>query len=102
MFPKNIRIKDPKAIAAARRPYCVFCGLAMSGIKYEVHHIARRSQGGDDSSENLINLCTGPGSKCCHERAGGQTVIIKGIKYEPIKKKDLLDMWEMDRWRWEG
>jgi len=99
---KQQRIVDPKAIEAARRPYCVYCGLAKSDIKYEVHHINKRSQGGDDVPENLISLCTGPGSKCCHERAEGQTVVINKERYEPIKKKDLIDMLEPDRKRWEG
>jgi len=99
---KQQRIVDPQAVKDARREYCVNCGLSMSKTKYEVHHIDRRSQGGDDLPENLINLCTGPGSNCCHERAGGQTVIIKKEKCGPIDKKRLREMWEMEYGREGG
>jgi 5-methylcytosine-specific restriction endonuclease McrA len=37
---------------------CQYCG---AGSNLEVHHKEFRSQGGDDSEQNLITLCTG-----CH------------------------------------
>jgi len=40
---------------------CQLCG-AMAGV--EVHHIHRRSQGGEDTKNNLITLCSG-----CHRAA---------------------------------
>jgi len=39
---------------------CQCCGTRTN---LEVHHKKFRSQGGDDSEENLITLCAG-----CHER----------------------------------
>ena len=42
---------------------CQFCG---SRSNLEVHHKEFRSQGGDDSEENLISLCAG-----CHSRVHG-------------------------------
>ena len=65
MFPKNIRIKDPKARAAARRPYCQLCD-SWQNID-PPHHIVFRSQGGSDIPENLISLCRG-----CHNNAHGK------------------------------
>jgi len=78
MFPKNIRIKDPKAIEVARRPYCVFCGY--TGGEREVHHIYTKGAGHGDTAENLICLCI-----VCHARSHSGE----------ISKKELL--WFLDQ-----
>ena len=91
---KKQRIIDPAAIEAARRPYCQNCGLSKTSVKYDVHHITKRSQGGDDVPENLICICNGPGSNDCHDRAEFR-------KLPGIDKKDLQKLREMDHWRWE-
>lgn len=52
-FPKKKRVKNRSAIDAARKPYCEYSGRP--GYCH-VHHIRRRSQGGDDIPENLISL----------------------------------------------
>ncbi|MGI9951325.1 HNH endonuclease signature motif containing protein [Moorellaceae bacterium AZ2] len=48
------RIEDPKAVKAARKPYCELCGEKAYG---EPHHIRTRGAGGSDIPENLIQLC---------------------------------------------
>ena len=52
--PKPVRLRDPKAIDAARKPYCEVCGRPAQG---EPHHIIPRSVGGADHKLNLIQLC---------------------------------------------
>ena len=61
MFPKPVRVKDRRAIEAARRPYCEWC---WRWGPTHVHHIKSRGSGGGDVPENLISLCVG-----CHDRA---------------------------------
>ena len=65
---KTKRIKDKKAIAQARKPYCEWCGAHRDGgAVLEVHHIApSRGMGmkSDDVPENLITLCV-----VCHGKA---------------------------------
>ena len=51
---KEQRITDRKVIAAVRKEYCETCGQRATG---EPHHIRPRSLGGDDTKENLIQLC---------------------------------------------
>lgn len=55
---KHKRIKDRKAIKAARKNFCERCGC-YAGI--EPHHIFTVGSGGGDVSYNLVQLCT-----CCH------------------------------------
>ena len=73
---KKQRIIDPVAYEAARRPFCKRCGISSKRVTMSPHHIIKRSQGGDDVPENLINLCYGPGSNECHEKAD-QGIITK-------------------------
>lgn len=54
MAPKPRRIRNHRAIQAARRPRCEVCGNTWS---LQVHHIRSRGAGGDDLPENLICLC---------------------------------------------
>lgn len=53
-IPKPQRLRDPKAIEAARKPFCESCGGPAYG---EPHHIIPRSVGGADHKLNLIQLC---------------------------------------------
>jgi 5-methylcytosine-specific restriction endonuclease McrA len=65
MFPKpQKRIKDPKALQQARKPYCEMC---YKWGNTEPHHIVFRSQGGHDTTDNLISLCIE-----CHNDAHGK------------------------------
>ena len=84
---KHSGIVDPDAVKAARRSYCVYCGLSKSSMTYHVHHIVKRSQAGGDVEDNLINLCAE-----CHERAHNRMVNDK----PPITANDLRDMLQMD------
>lgn len=62
VHPKPKRLKDRKAIEAARKQYCEVCGrwdMAM-----QVHHIACKGSGGPDHSYNLITVCV-----ACHTLA---------------------------------
>lgn len=52
---KHKRIKDRKAIQAARKNCCDLCG-AYAGI--EPHHIFTVGSGGGDIAINLIQLCS--------------------------------------------
>ena len=85
---KHSRIVDPDAIKAARRSYCVYCGISKSSIQYHVHHIVKKSQAGGDVPENLICLCPN-----CHERAHNKVV----NDQPPITINDLREMLAMDR-----
>jgi 5-methylcytosine-specific restriction endonuclease McrA len=60
MLEKPKRVKDRKAIEAARKPHCEFCGIWGKG---QVHHIKSRGSGGHDTPDNLIHLCVE-----CHTR----------------------------------
>ena len=61
MIPKPKRIKNPRAIEAARKPYCEYCGCLGT---VHVHHIKTKGSGGHDIPENLISLCP-----LCHDKA---------------------------------
>lgn len=52
---KHKRIRDRKAIQAARKNYCEYCG-AYADI--EPHHVFTVGAGGGDVSYNLVQLCT--------------------------------------------
>lgn len=38
------------------------------------HHIKKRSHGRWDAVENLLIVCMGPGTCCCHEKLEGQKI----------------------------
>lgn len=58
---KPVRIKDEKALQAARdRWRCEVCGVIGP---VEPHHISSRGAGGHDSEKNLISVC-----RCCHSK----------------------------------
>jgi predicted restriction endonuclease len=59
MIPKPRRIVDKKAIEAARKPWCEYCG---DTYHIEVHHIKSKGSGGNDEANNLVSLCA------CHHR----------------------------------
>ena len=65
------------------------CGLSKSAVAYSPHHIIKRSQGGDDTPENLISLCYGPGSNTCHEKADAKRIaadVLRDLKAMCIKQ----------------
>jgi len=64
MLPKPKRLRDKRAIEAARKPYCELCGRADMGL--QVHHVVSRGSGGPDMPENLITFCAS-----CHTLAHG-------------------------------
>jgi len=61
------RIKDPDLLRRLhlRMRECLACG-GTYGLT--LHHVVLRGQGGDDSEENIIVLCQGPGTQNCHGR----------------------------------
>ena len=62
---KPQRIHDQKAIDAARRHYCEFCGrTTVEAQQIHVHHVSSKGSGGDDKDGNLISLCF-----ICHDNA---------------------------------
>lgn len=60
MLTKPHRLRDPKAIQAARREYCELCGRY--GVIH-VHHIRSKGAGGNDEADNLVSLCP-----ICHDK----------------------------------
>ena len=62
MIAKPRRIRNHKAIQAARKDYCERCGRR--DLPIEVHHVLHRQMGGGrqlDVPENLLALCV-----ACH------------------------------------
>lgn len=56
-FPKRARKKDKKAMKN-KKGRCEFCRKVG---QTDMHHIKTRGSGGDDTEENLIELC-----RLCH------------------------------------
>lgn len=52
-FPKQIRIRDRKLLAAIRRLPCLICSRRPA----EASHIKSVGARGDDTAENVIPLC---------------------------------------------
>ncbi len=84
MIPKPTRVKSPANIKAARKPYCEYCG--MWGYT-ESHHVTSRGAGGGDEMENLISLCTGPGTRDCHGRAQRYEIGRESLR-EIVRRRD--------------
>lgn len=61
MYPKPKRIRNRKALEAARRDRCEVCGNRWG---LQIHHIKSRGSGGHDEPQNLICLCV-----ACHNQA---------------------------------
>lgn len=59
-IPKPRRVKDKKALAAARKEFCEYC---LTWGPVHVHHIRSRGAGGNDEPANLIDLCP-----FCHDK----------------------------------
>ena len=57
MFPKPIRIKNPKLLQIIREQPCVICHRSPC----DPDHIVTRGAGGDDTPSNLWPLC-----RSCH------------------------------------
>jgi len=65
----NLAIPKPQRVInddGERSPYCMRCGF---WGYIERHHIKSRGSGGDDSPENIIDLCDGPTTNDCHGEA---------------------------------
>ena len=60
-FPKNIRIRNKKLIND-KKHNCEYCGK--KNCYTNTHHIKSKGSGGDDTEDNLIELCSN-----CHIRA---------------------------------
>lgn len=56
-FPKRARVKNKKAMKN-KKGRCEFCRKVG---QTDMHHIKTRGSGGDDTEENLIELC-----RLCH------------------------------------
>lgn len=73
------RVVDPAVVEGVRRRdgCCLYGLIAQDGCKgmLAVHHIEKRSQGGDDVPENLIVLCMRH-----HDRAERNLITAKQIK----------------------
>ena len=52
-FPKQVRIRDRKLLAAIRRQPCVVCSRRPA----EASHIKSVGAGGGDTEDNVIPLC---------------------------------------------
>jgi 5-methylcytosine-specific restriction endonuclease McrA len=62
-IPKpGVRIRDQKALDAAKRDRCEICGHFCQSTGH-VHHHKTKGSGGDDIASNLIFLCFD-----CHEK----------------------------------
>ena len=71
-FPKNARVKNKKLIENKKHK-CEFCGK--ENCYTNTHHIKSKGSGGNDTENNLIELCSN-----CHR------LVHDGI----IKKQELL------------
>lgn len=62
------RIRDPELLRRMHFEFeeCCICG----NVLFSVHHVLKRSQGGDDVKENLVPLC-GSGTTGCHGAVEG-------------------------------
>ncbi len=67
---------------------CCIC-RKFSGSKMELHHIAQRAKGGEDTFENCIPLCLD-----CHAEVGSyNTEHPKGRKFSPTELRKHRDNW---------
>jgi Restriction endonuclease len=63
---KNVRIKDKKLLKD-KKGNCKYCGK--KNCYTEKHHIKSKGSGGDDTEDNLIELCFN-----CHKLAHDGTI----------------------------
>ena len=73
-FPKNARIKDKKKIDDKKHD-CEYCGKKQCWTNK--HHIKSKGSGGNDTDDNLIELCGD-----CHRK------VHDGI----IKREELIEI----------
>ena len=59
-FPKNVRVKNKKIISK-KKHNCEYCGK--KNCYTNTHHIKSKGSGGDDTENNLIELCSN-----CHRK----------------------------------
>lgn len=77
-FPKNARIKDRKAIDN-KAHICEYCGRR--GWTH-MHHIKTKGSGGNDTADNLIELCAE-----CHAKAHTSEITKEDLKRIKRRKK---------------
>lgn len=70
---------------------CRWCGGPGGMFGFNVHHIAYKSEGVDNSEQNLILLCTGDG---CHEKAHSNKKLYQALLRETIRRE-----YEESRWQ---
>ena len=80
--PKNERKKDKKLINA-KKHNCEYCGK--KNCYTNTHHIRSKGAGGDDTKDNLIELCSD-----CHVRAHSGA----------ISKQELIKMVKRGKNKW--
>lgn len=83
-FPKNIR--EDVLVACGRQ--CAICHK-FCGTKIEIHHIIKRSEGGEDSFSNAIPLCF----DCHSDMLSYDPTHPKGSTYSPAELIRHRDCW---------
>ena len=79
--PKNERKKDKKLINK-KKHNCEYCGK--KNCYTNTHHIRSKGAGGDDTEDNLIELCSN-----CHLKAHGGAISKKEL-IKIVKRRNLL------------
>ncbi len=86
-FPKPGKKKKKRrpGFKGKALPYCQKCGRTDAPIGR--HHIKKRSQGGDDTPENRIDLCEAY-AYTCHRKADAYEEGYKPEDLREAKRKD--------------
>lgn len=80
------KVKEDALVACQR--YCCICHC-FSGISMEVHHIIQEADGGEDTFENAIPVCSN-----CHAIIGSYNPRHpRGNKYTPGELRRIRDDW---------
>ncbi len=77
-YPKNKRVKNQKLINDKKHD-CEYCGK--KNCWTNTHHIKSKGSGGDDTEDNLIELCG-----ACHRKVH-DGIIIRGELLKKIKNR---------------
>ena len=70
-YSKNKRIEDTKLLKD-KKGICSICGKKTQTDK---HHKKSKGSGGNDTKENLIELC-----RICHTKVHAGNIKLKGVK----------------------
>lgn len=93
-IPKPRRIRDPGAIAEARRDYCEYCGRVSHGGP---HHIVTRGAYGPDIVCNLVQLCYD-----CHYGKVPSGKLSKQALFELVARREGMTVEEVERMVYEA